>query len=419
MIYKAYKYRLYPTPEQAKVLDQWFAAVRWVYNAALEQRSTWGRGRNLNAISQAKEINFRTQPGRPGLLDDPELSWIAEAPRDCFDVALQSLDKAFDRFFKKQGGFPSRRTVLENNSLAFSTWKRNKMCARPNVLFGRDCVKIPKIGRIKYNRHKKFYGDLKTSVIVKEAGRYYIVLTVAQPLPVTKHEGGSIGIDLGVARPVALSNGEYAEPDLGLKEQDIRIRAEQRKLSRCKRGSKRRLKQRLHVAALRRKQSARRKSSIHTITTEITRRFSLIAIENLKVKNMTKSGKHKTGLNRAILNVAPFEFRRQLEYKALRTGSTVVAVPPHYTSQTCSDCGSVSKDHRRSQSHFECVDCGHSMNADHNAAINILGALEGPHKTPSEFQQKSATSKAIVSCLQPAPPPLEGNNDNDLVLMCA
>ena len=108
MIYRAYKYRLWPTDAQAESLNRCFAAVRQVYNAALEQRRTYGRRKGsdafgrasrFNAPRQAREINFRSQAGRPGLLDDPELRWITETPRDCLDAAPRDLDKAFDAFF--------------------------------------------------------------------------------------------------------------------------------------------------------------------------------------------------------------------------------------------------------------------------------------------------------------------------------
>lgn len=100
-----------------------------------------------------------------------------------------------------------------------------------------------------------------------------------------------------------------------------------------------------------------------------------VVIENLKVKNMTKSGgSRKRGLNRVVLDTAFGEFRRLLEFKGRLYGCEVVAVPPHYTSQRCSACGHVDAGNRRSQSDFRCVSCGHEANADLNAAINILEA---------------------------------------------
>ncbi len=153
------------------------------------------------------------------------------------------------------------------------------------------------------------------------------------------------------------------------------------------------------------------------MTTELTRRFSYIAIEDINVPNLTASAtgdvenpginvKAKAGLNREILNVTPGQFRSQLEYKALKTGSNITAVDPKNTSQICSACDWLDKQSRRSQSVFQCTSCGYQANADINAARNILKRASSDvpvrRKSPSEFLKKSATTKANVSCFQPA-----------------
>ena len=111
----------------------------------------------------------------------------------------------------------------------------------------------------------------------------------------------------------------------------------------------------------------------------------MIVIEDLQIRNMSKSSKGtsekhgknvkaKSGLNKSILDQGWFEFRRKLEYKQSWRGGFVVAIPPQYTSQRCSCCGYVSRNNRQTQAKFECVECGHSENADINAARNILAA---------------------------------------------
>jgi putative transposase len=108
-------------------------------------------------------------------------------------------------------------------------------------------------------------------------------------------------------------------------------------------------------------------------------------MEELKVKNMSKSAsgtvenpgkniKVKSGLNKSILDQGWFEFRRQLEYKSVCKGGKLLLIPPQYTSLKCSDCGYVAKENRKNQANFKCCNCGFEINADHNAAINILAA---------------------------------------------
>ena len=164
-IFKTYKFRLNPTEDQAAQLDQWCAASRWIYNAALEQRETYGRrkGTDLHGrpsifkgcgkktddvIIQDSEVGWRI------LADDPDLAWLTDMPSVCRQITLQDLDKAFDRFFKKQGGYPTVRTRARNNSVRFQCWSGT----RAQVVFGKDSVKFPRIGRIACNRHMKPHG---------------------------------------------------------------------------------------------------------------------------------------------------------------------------------------------------------------------------------------------------------------------
>jgi putative transposase len=124
---------------------------------------------------------------------------------------------------------------------------------------------------------------------------------------------------------------------------------------------------------------------LHKLSTQLTDAHPVIAIEDLKVVAMSASAagmteapgwrvRQKAGLNRAILDQGWAEFRRQLEYKTAARGGAVVPVPAAYTSQTCRVCGHVSADNRPTQARFACVACGHTDNADLNAAQNILAA---------------------------------------------
>jgi len=445
-LHRAYKYRLYPTEEQAAQLNQSFAAVRWVYNAALEQRNVYGRAQGtdffyrdsgFSAPRQSKELHYGPKNGQAGMADDEDLSWITATPKDCLDGALRDLDKAFKRFFDgiKKGtgeGYPSFRSADRNNSISFKAWQRKKSSEKsvstPVVVFGQDCVKLPKIGRVKYKRHRKFYGDPKTIEVVREGREFYVILVTEHKFKTIKHKGAAVGLDLGVALPVCLSNGEAIAPDLGLEALEKKARKVQKRLSRAQRGSQRRKQTKQRLADIKRKQARRRTARTHVITTELTRRFSYVAIEDLKLKNMTGSAKgdaenpgkkvkQKAGLNRAILNVSMYKIREQLEYKSEKSGTTVKAVDPKYTSQACFKCGHKSAGNRKKQDKFVCEKCNHQDNADVNAAKNILkianpsAAVLGRHKSPSKstalgiISKKPtdlATTKASGSCFQPA-----------------
>ena len=122
---------------------------------------------------------------------------------------------------------------------------------------------------------------------------------------------------------------------------------------------------------------------MHKLSSELAASHGLIVIEDLRVRNMTRSAKGtlaepgvnvnpKTGLNRSILAQGWGELRRHLQYKTVWYGSQLAEVPAQHSSQTCSACGVVHAESRESQARFRCIACGHAEHADVNAARVIL-----------------------------------------------
>ena len=288
-IMRAYKYRLYPTAEQEARLSAWVAAVRTVYNAALEQRKTYGRPKGtdphyrdcrFSSFRQISEIKLRQ------LKHDEDLCWITDAPAQSFVHALRDLDKAFQNFFSGRARYPSYRRYGLNDSFTLSVFTVGKSQRKGwlmNVVFGKDCVRLPKIGRVRYHKHKKHLGKAKTVTVARRAGQWTISVAceieiadpVASDLP-------AVGIDIGLTKPLMLSTGEFVERDRGLIKLDKRKRRLQRELARCKRGSERRQRRKAKMSKVSRKIAERRNARIHRITTQITRTCGQIAIEDLQ-----------------------------------------------------------------------------------------------------------------------------------------
>ena len=516
MEHRAIKMRLKPTEEQKHMLNQFFAATRWVYNAYIEQRTMYSRVQNKDTIEKYqnnlneyqqirekwmnenphsdieefykyaknnkiqtpfakscgpdpfdrnlsfsapradKDIGFRpnsrsNDPLYRGMLNDPELSWITSVGKDALTETLRTVDKSFDNFFKTGFGYPKYRNAQENNSATFKTYRSSKNQGL-DIIYGKDSVVVRqlgialfrkhlqetevqrkitkvekeaiiiKLGRIPYYKHKKFEGKLTNmATVIQNGDRFYIIATEKREFPEYHgHTEDKVGIDLGIHKPVTMSTEEYLGPDEGQKKLEKEARKKQRAISRSQKGSNRRKKLVKQFAKTKAKQAARRSARSHQVSTMIVRRFKRIGMEDLKVKNMTKSAKGttenpgknvkaKSGLNRELLNVAPYAFRHQIEYKSKQYGNEVVFVNPAHTSQDCSLCG--ERGIRETQTKFFCPACGHTENADVNAAKNIeakafnTGIVEGPRETPSESYTKvpgSATLKAIVSWKQPA-----------------
>jgi putative transposase len=216
----------------------------------------------------------------------------------------------------------------------------------------------------------------------------------------------AVGIDRGVANTLSLSTGEHLSVPASLATIDRRHRRAQRVLARRKKGSKRRLRQLRKCTRLSAKRARIRRDWHHRAALDIARRFGTVVMEDLKVSNMTASAagtvespgrgvRAKAGLNRSILNQGWYAFETILAYKLEDRGGTLVKVPAAYTSQTCSECGTVDSRSRESQAIFRCRHCGFEAHADHNAAINILRGntpsmrAEGCRQAPVETRTGS------------------------------
>jgi len=211
------------------------------------------------------------------------------------------------------------------------------------------------------------------------AGRWHVAFAaIPAPIPAPGN-GRVVGIDRGVVVSAALSTGELLHVRGLTEREQARLRRLERKLSRAKRGSRRRGRIRLALARLRARETDRRKDWAEKVSTDIARRFDVIRVEDLQIANMTRSAKgtvmepgrgvqQKAGLNRGILRSGWGLLVRRLQDKAPGRMEKVSAV---FTSQRCSACGQVDPKSRENQAQFVCTACGLTCNADVNAAINI------------------------------------------------
>lgn len=363
MLRRSYRYRLMPTAAQEETLRQWVGATRFIYNLAWEQRRDFWRqyraatGHGFSFVSQGREV---TELRR---IHD----WLAAVPSACFTQALRDLDRAFSNFFCGRARFPSPRQKGQQDSFRLQgvnveTRPINRRWA---------AVRLPKLGWVKLRVSRPLAGRCLSVTISKDALGWHVSFACEIEHEAPANDNPSVGIDRGIAVSLALSNGEaFQLPDMSrLARQKRRA---QRILSRRKRGSGRYRKQRRRVVGLLAKVARARADWQHKVSRSIAERFGTVVIEDLKIVNMSASGRGKRGLNRSILNQGWGAFAAKLGYKLEERGGALVKVPAAYSSQTCSDCGAVDATSRKSQSAFECVHCGFAANADHNAAIVIL-----------------------------------------------
>lgn len=293
---------------------------------------------------------------------------------------LRRLDEAYRRFFAKVGGFPAFKRHGQEPGIRFPDPKQFEL----DSINGR--IKLPKLGWVRLRMSQPVEGQLRNVSLGKEGGKWFASIQVqtGETVPALRL-APTLGIDRGLALFVATSDGLQIEPLKALALKQKRLKRYQRSVSRKVKGSANRRKAIAKLGALHRKIANQRGDWLHQLTTKLANQHAVIALEDLKVKNMSASAKgtveapgknvrQKAGLNRGILDAAWGEFARQLTYKVEWRGGQVILVNPAYTSRTCRLCRHECAENRKSQSLFACVACGHTENADVHAAKNILAA---------------------------------------------
>ncbi len=371
--------RLYPTEQELSVLLCHCSDARYVWNLGLEQRNYWKRERSQKVTfnTQTKELTEARQA----------FTWLTEGSSAVQQQALRDLDKAFKNWWKRPDhfGHPTWRKAGINEGFAV----RDLIVRRINRKWGQ--VFVPKCRWVKF-RITREWKDIETAssarITLDRSGRWFVSFTRPAPQIEREATGALVGLDMGIASSVTTSDGMHIRmPKLLSSGERQRKRRLQRRLARQRKGSNRRARTKCRIAKLAVKESDRRKDWIEKTTTQLVRDYDLIVVEDLKVKNMTKSasgtkdkpGKNvraKSGLNRSILEQSWGMFRQRLTDKAINATVPVaiVSINPAYTSLRCSDCGHTDKGNRKSQAVFRCVACRYMNNADINAAKNILAA---------------------------------------------
>ncbi len=310
--------------------------------------------------------------------NDPATPWLREAPVHPLQHALKDLDRAYANFFAKRAAFPKFRKRGQHTSFRYPDAKQFKLDQAGARIF------FPKLGWMRLRLSRPVPGMLKNATVSLRAGRWFVSIQtereVAQPMPQATR---AVGIDLGVARFATFSDGSFIAPLSSFKRHEARLRRYQRAMSRKVKGSNNWRKAKARVQRIHARIGNVRVDFLHKATTAIAREHARVCIEDLAVRNMSRSAsgtvdspgrnvRAKSGLNKAILDQGWFEFRRQLAYKLAWAGGHLIAVPPANTSRTCPSCSHVAAESRATQARFACVACGHSDHADMVGAINIL-----------------------------------------------
>lgn len=383
-MYRAYKYRIYPNEKQRVLLAKHFGACRWVYNNALSLRiELWQK--------EGKKISWAALSARLPLLKlQEETSWLAEVYSQSLTSQIVNLEKAYQAFFKNGSGFPAFKKRRGRQSF---------QCVQ-NVTV--DCetgtIRLPKFTPIPFSCSRKFKGKIKTVTVSRDpSGKHFasVLVETGKDVPVPKKfaEKTTLGIDLGLSTFATFSDGEKIANPRFLKASLAKLAKEQRSLSRKAKGSKNRAKQRIRVALAHEKIRNQRNDFLHKLSTRIIRENQAVALEDLNVQGMQKN----RSLARSISDVGWSEFVRQLEYKAVWNGKTVIRIGRFDPSSKLCTCGVINRTLKLSDRVWTCDACGATHDRDVLAANNIkrfaLGRVT-PEFTPVESTRRKASRRS-------------------------
>ena len=374
--------KLVGTKEQYGVIDEIIRTVQFVRNKALR---FW-----MDSSKEDKVTCYDLNKYCTVLAADPEFSWVKKLNSMARQASAERAWSAISRFFencKKQTpgkkGFPKFKKHSRSVEYKTSGWK---LSVDRKTLTLTDGFGVGSF-KLKKTRDLNFYDikQIKRVRIVKRADGYYAQFCIdVERKDKSQYTGSEIGIDVGLSHFLTDSKGEKIDNPRHLRAAEKRLKKSQRRMSRRyknpnkgKKGeamvktktpqSKRYHKARIQVAHRHLGVSRQRKDFVVKTARTLIQSNDLVAYEDLKVRNLVKN--HK--LAKSISDAGWSMFREWLEYFAKVFDKVVVAVPPHYTSQNCSTCGTVVKKSLSVRTH-SCHTCGTVLDRDENAAINIL-----------------------------------------------
>ena len=368
---QAYQFELMPHGQQQRKMRRFAGACRFVFNKSL----AWQK--EQYASDQTIQFSYTVLANLlPLWKQDPNLAWLKESPSQTLQQTLKDLERAYINFFSKRAGFPRFKKKGQSDSYRYP-----QGCKLDQ---GNSRIFLPKLGWMRYRNSRDVLGEVKNVTVTHSCAKWFVsIQTEREVEPSLPPATTAIGIDVGVVRFATMSDGSHIEPINSFKKHQERLARYQRRMSRKVKFSNNWKKAKTKIQRIHRTIAHARKDYLHKITTTISQNHALVCIEDLQVRNMSRSSKgnseehgkmvqQKSGLNRAILDQGWGEFRRQLGYKMTWQGGILLTVPAHNTSRTCPCCSHVSKDNRKTQAKFECVECGYENHADLVGAINIL-----------------------------------------------
>ena len=355
----AHKIRLDPNNKQRTYFAKACGVARFSYNWALsEWKRLYESGQQVSEGLLRRQLNAVKRELFP---------WMLGVTKCAPQLAIMDLGKAFNNFFAHRAEFPTFKKKGRHDSFGISN---DQFAVRDYA------IRIPNLGYVRMTEKLRFDGKIISAAVSRTADKWFVSIQVElpDPTPIHNSESQAAGIDLGVRVLVTKSDGNKVPGAKPHKEVLPRLRRLNQSLSRKQGARKGEKKSQNYIKAQRRlsrlhaKTANIRNDETHQLTTKLTKEYGVIGIEDLNVSGMAKNH----CLARAVLDMSFFEFRRQIEYKAKMTGSTVVVANRFFpSSKLCSICGEKNDNLDLSMREWDCPVCGTHHDRDVNAAVNL------------------------------------------------
>jgi len=280
-IRKGFKFRLNLTPEQTQKCTEFSGVNRFVWNKALAMNLF--RLESKQSILWYGEMDFWTKLWKAS----DEYSFLKTVHSQTIQQTLKNLEKAFkDAFDKNQPLKRIPRFKRKGQSDSFKYPQGFKLKPETNQIF------LPKVGWVKYRNSRQLIGELKNCTVSKRGKYWYVSIQTEYEAEIPRHQSNSIvGIDLGITRFATLSDGNYIQPKNSLRQLSKKLAFAQKRLSKKVKFSANWKKQKQKITKIHENIANARLDFLHKTSTQISKNHAMIVVEDLRVKNMSKSAK--------------------------------------------------------------------------------------------------------------------------------
>ena len=354
-MYKAYKYRIYPTQEQAELINKTIGCARFVYNALL-----------ADAKKQYEETG-KSKIKTPASLKS-EYEWLREVDSFALCNSQLHIQTAYKNFFNKTASFPEFHSKHKGKQ----SYTTNNNSGQIRIEKGK--LKLPKLGLVKIVLHRFCKGNIKSVTVSRTPTNKYFASILVEQIPEVIEKDTTnekvLGIDMSYKDLAVYSDGTKAKYPMYYRKAQRKLAHVQRNFSRTKVGSKRHEKARLKVAKVYEKISNQRKDFLDKESTRITREYDIVVIEKLNMRSMANKGM-KNG--KTVNDIGFGMFKDMLRYKLSNNLGQLIEADKFYpSSQLCSNCGFKNAAVKNLNiREWDCPQCGCHHDRDINAAINL------------------------------------------------